>query len=278
MRTILALVCIALLAAPAQAAPTRSNRISVSYLPPTNPEHRPIYRQLKEIRFLEQLRRFLSPLRLPRTLQVKTQGCNGEVNAWYDDAVVTICYEYVAEIWKTAPTEITMLGATPLDALVGPVFDTCLHEVAHALFDMLRLPVFGREEDAADQVAAYVTLQLGRAEARRVITGTAYAYMTEANTAPALTLQQYANVHGTPAQRFYNLLCIAYGADPKTFGDLVENGFLPKERADGCADEYRQITFAFERLIAPHIDPRRARKVLDRSWLPDTAVSLPRRP
>ncbi len=37
--------------------------------------------------------------------------------------------------------------------LAGPLLDTILHEVAHAMFDMLRVPVLGREEEAADQVA-----------------------------------------------------------------------------------------------------------------------------
>ena len=60
------------------------------------------------------------------------------------------------------------------------VFVLQLQEFAHALFDMLDLPVFGREEDAADQVAAYIYLQLGAAESRRLITGTVYAYAAEA--------------------------------------------------------------------------------------------------
>jgi H+/Cl- antiporter ClcA len=37
----------------AQAAPARVSRVSVSYVLPNNPAHQPIYRQLKEIRFLE---------------------------------------------------------------------------------------------------------------------------------------------------------------------------------------------------------------------------------
>jgi hypothetical protein len=40
---------------------------------------------------------------------------------------------------------------------------------ATPFFEMLRLPVLGREEDAADQVSAYIMLQLGKVEARRLI-------------------------------------------------------------------------------------------------------------
>src|SRR5688572_32230290 len=51
----------------------------------------------------------------------------------------------------------------------------------------------------------------------------------------------HAGEHGTPAQRFYNLVCIAYGADAQLFADLVQKGYLPKERAEGCAEEYQQV-------------------------------------
>ena len=108
----------------------------------------------------------------------------------------------------------------------------------------------GREEDAADQVSAYMMLHLGKAEARRLIVGTSYAYKTEAEAATAPpTMKQFADAHGTPAQRFYNLLCIAYGADAQLFGDMVEKGHLPKDRAEDCKDEYQQVAYAYEKLF-----------------------------
>jgi hypothetical protein len=160
---------------------------------------------------------------------------------------------------------------------VGPLFDTCLHEFAHAIFDMLKVPVFGREEDAADQVSACIMLHLGKAEARRLIGGTAYAYKTEAEAAIVPTaVKQFGDTHGTPAQRFYNLLCIAYGADAQLFADMVEEAHLPKERTDNCQDEYRQVAHAYEKLIGPHIDRDLAKNLFDKNWLPDGTMSVPR--
>ena len=63
-----------------------------------------------------------------------------------------------------------------------------------------------------------------------------------------------SNVHSTPLQRMYNVLCIAYGADPGQYKDLVEKGVLPGTRAEGCADEFEQITFAYRTLVVPHLD------------------------
>jgi Putative metallopeptidase len=260
----------------AQAAP--ASRVSVSYVPPKNLAHQPIYEQLKKIGFLEQLQEFLSPFQLPRTLLVKVEGCDGDPNASYENDTIVVCYEYIDELWKAMPTETTAAGVTPLDAVVGPLFDTCLHEFAHAIFDMLQVPVLGREEDAADQVSAYIMLHLGKAEARRLIWGTSYAYKTEAEAAASPAVKQFADVHGTPAQRFYNLLCIAYGADAQLFADMVEKGDLPKERADDCKDEYRQVAHAYEKLISPHVDDVLAQELFDKSGLPDATIWVPRRP
>jgi hypothetical protein len=138
--------------------------------------------------------------------------------------------------------------------------------------------VLGREEDAADQVSAYIMLHLGKIEARRLIGGTAYAYKIEVDAATAPpALKQFADAHGTPAQRFYNLLCIAYGADAQLFGDMVEEAHLPKERADDCKDEYLQVALAYEKLIGPHIDHVIAKELFDKSWLPDATIRVPSR-
>ena len=276
MRAVLMLVITWTVLAPeivttAQAAAGRANRVTVSYVPPKNAAHQPIYEQLKEVSFLEKLQQFLAPFRLPRALLVKVEGCDGDANAFYENDVITVCYEYIEDLRKTMPAETTAAGVAPIDAIVGPLFDTCLHEFAHALFEMLRLPVLGREEDAADQVSAYIMLQLGKVEVRRLIGGVAYAYKTEAEAATKPpTMTHFADVHGTPAQRFYNVLCIAYGADKQLFGDIVEKGYLPKDRAEDCKDEYQQVAYAYEKLIGPHVDRARAKKVFDKRWLRPT--------
>ena len=283
MKAVLVLMMMTSTALTVRTAPTTeavpASKVSVVYGQPTDPEHQPIYEHLKELRFLEKLQEFLSPFQLPRSLLVKVQSCDGDANAFYETDVITVCYEYIDQLWKAIPPETTPAGVTAVDALVGPLFDTCLHEFAHAMFDMLKIPVFGREEDAADQVSAYIMLHFGKAEARRLIEGVAYAYRieAEADTVPP-TMARFADVHGTPAQRFYNVLCIAYGADAQLFRDMVEKGYLPKERAEDCKGEYQQVADAYEKLIGSHVDRSRAKNVFDKSWLPDATTRVPRRP
>jgi len=252
----------------AEAPALRSGQIRIEYVPPSNPEHREIHDLVKERRVLEQFRDYLSPLRLPGPLLLKFAGCDGESNAWYepDDHAVTVCYEYIYDVFRNAPTETTAAGVTRDEAIVGPGVEVFLHEIGHALFDMLKVPILGREEDAADQIAAWSLLQLGKDEARRTVVGVAYMYGHEAQEQTPKQ-KQFADAHGLPAQRFYNLLCMAYGADPKLFADLVEKKYLPESRAEGCEDEYKQVSYAVKKLIAPHMDQKQARKVKARKWL-----------
>ena len=86
-----------------------------------------------------------------------------------------------------------------------------------------------------------------------------------------MTLTKFADEHGIPAQRFYNVLCLAYGADQKLFSDVVEKGYLPKKRAEGCDVEYEETAFAFKTLIGPYIDKQLAKKVLA-TWMRDVSA------
>jgi hypothetical protein len=249
-----------------QASNLRSNRIRIAYVPPKNAAHTTLFQLLKEQKVLEKLKQFLSPLRLPRALLLKVAGCDGVANAWYEDDAVTVCYEYLDEIWQHAPQETTAADITRMDAIVGPTLEVFLHEVGHAVFDYLNVPVLGREEDAADQLAAYILLQFGKHDARRLIAGVAYTEHIEASK-PSTKKNPFADEHGLPAQRFYNFLCLAYGADAKLFADVVAKGYLPQERAEGCADEYEQVAWAMTKLIRPYIDQTLAKRVRAKRWL-----------
>lgn len=246
----------------ASAAPkAKPNQIQYEYVAPKNPAHQTIYDQMKQGRALETLQGLLSPLRLPYPLTIKVAGCDGALNAWYNDEVITVCYELLADILKNAPTHDLPSGISRADTIIGPVLATFLHETGHAVFNMLQIPVLGREEDAANQFAAYVMLRLTKDEARKMILGSAYQHKNQMpGPEVTLPLQAFSDEHSTPAQRAYNILCIGYGADTKLFSDVVEKNFLPKRRAEMCEREYEDLAFAVTKLISPHIDQRLAKK------------------
>ena len=253
----------------AQAAQYKTRQIRIQYVPPVNSEHQPIYEHLKQARALERLQELLSPIRLPEPLLLKVSGCEGESNAWYENGVVTVCYEFLQDILKSAPGQTLPSGVTQEDAILGPFLDVFLHETGHAVFDLLQVPVFGREEDAADMFSAYIMLQLGKDYSHRLMLGSAYQYKADVeNPQVSLEIKKFSNEHGVPAQRFFNVLCIAYGADQKMFADVVQKGYLPESRAEGCDGEYDLTAFAFKKLIGPYIDKALAKKVL-KTWMRD---------
>lgn len=244
------------------AAPrAKPNQIRYEYVQPKNPEHKAIHDHMKEGRALELLQQLLSPIRLPYPLLLKVAGCDGIKNAWYDNEAVTVCYELLADFMKNAPDRDLPIVLSRADAIIGPALDVFLHETGHAVFDMIGIPVLGREEDAADQFSAYVALKLPKQDARRMILGSVYGYRINAPGDEAtLPISEFSNEHSLPAQRMFNVLCIAYGSDQKLFADIVEKGFLPKKRAEGCPYEYDDLSFAMTKLIAPHIDKQLAKK------------------
>jgi Putative metallopeptidase len=249
------------------ARPANTDRIEIEYAAPKSPEHRQVLELVKEQRTLEKIKVLLSPIRLPRKLLIRTQGCDGVSNAWYDGESVTVCYEYLDEVWKNVPDQTTPAGIAPIDTLIGPVVDVFLHEAGHAVFEMLNVPLFGREEDAADQFSVYIMLKMEKDEARRLIMGNAYQYKGDLQSPTvSMPLKKFADEHGTPSQRFYNVLCLAYGANKELFADFVSKGFLPEERAAGCEVEYAQVQNAFNRLIMPSVDRKLAQK-LHKRWL-----------
>jgi hypothetical protein len=255
---------------PMAAVDAQPNRIRVEYFPPTNPAHQSLYALLKERRALEKLQELFSPLRLPIELTLKSGGCDGVSNAWYDRPAISVCYEYLYEIFQSAPKETTPEGVTHADAVMGQFFYVMAHEMGHAVFDVLEVPIFGNAEDAADHFAVYIMLQIGKNQSRGLIGGAAYSYNKYVkNSEVTAPLAAFSDVHAPPAQRFYNLLCLAYGADSMLFADLVDKGYLPKDRAKGCKREYDQVAFAFRDLIVPHLDRQLEKQVLDKTWLPD---------
>jgi hypothetical protein len=258
---------------PSATALDQSGRVSITYVPPDNSAFQELYDVLRQRRALERIQEILSPLRSPEELTVKTTECK-EVNSWYRrenyKPTVTICYEFLKRILESLPNESNADGVTPADAAAGQFFWVTLHEVGHATFDILDVPIFGHEEDSADNFATYIMLQFGEGQAHRLIAGAAWAWRAylgdyKKNPLVPLRLSAFGSDHGLPQERFYNLICLAFGADRVGFADLAN--YLPPTRAPGCAFEYRTLVRAFKKEISPHIDPETARRVLDTNWL-----------
>ncbi len=213
---------------------------------------------------LEELQRFLAPLRLPADLTIRSDPCGAERRA-YDarSKTATLCYEMVADILEIAAAHTSATDQDRSSAVVGAIVEALFHETAYALFDLYHVPIWGRIEDAADRFSALVMMQFGEDDARTTILGTARFFGWLART---WTGGDFASIGAPEAQRFYNFLCIAYGGDPIAFDDLKTRGVLPDYRSAQCAREYQQVRKAFDLRLMPYIDPDLLVKARAQSW------------
>ncbi|MGB9367819.1 MAG: DUF4344 domain-containing metallopeptidase [Xanthobacteraceae bacterium] len=244
-------------------APALTDRVRIVYEEPTEEKYRVIHDAMRDRRILEIVGSLLNSFRLPRELTLEVRGCQGRETAWYGFDRATFCYEYVDLIQRHAPKVATPGGVQRGDAIVGAVIDTLFHEAAHGIFDLLEVPVMGREEDAADFFSIYLMLQFPPEDARRLIEGIAFNMGSEARKdfSERPVPQKFAGPHGPNVQRHYNVLCLAYAANQALFDNLVPAG-LPPWRARTCWEEWAMLKRGFAKLILPHVDEARLREAI----------------
>jgi putative metallopeptidase DUF4344 len=246
-------------------------QIDIAYVEPKSPAFVPFYDKLKKREVLEILQAFLAPLRLPRKITVKTDECGNPGMHYRPGGPVTICYEYIANLERAAPDVKLRIGNqvfTKEDALVGAFVHVTLHETARAVFDVLEIPVWGREEHAADRVAGYLMFQFGEKVAYRTLVGTSWFLAQTSALRTGLPSGDFAytrSLDGETLQRFYNALCIAYGGDPDNFAFVKRS--LPDGRSDTCRWEYLQLQRSFNDTFMPFIDRELMKKVQATDWL-----------
>jgi Putative metallopeptidase len=261
------------------------NRIAFEYVPTDKPEFQSLLAMFKDRKPLEKLQQIYSPFLLPEVLTYRAKDC-GKINAWYQredgKPIITLCYDLLNQILQTAPKAPSPEGVTEMDARIGQFLWFASHETGHAMFDIFDIPVWGHEEDAADGFAGFMLLHIGKDESQRLIKGAAWQwkdYISDyrTNREVQLRLAGFSSNHGQPEQRFYDLMCMAYGADPTKFAQLTDDGYLPPSRTPSCKYEYRTLAYAFKRDIVPHLDFDMAKNIWDMQWLPDTS-QMQRRP
>jgi hypothetical protein len=218
---------------------------------------------VKNRKVLEELQQFLAPLRLPRKLTVKIDQCGALSRPYRPQEPVTICYELIDQIEKVAAKGDPKMRQT---MIAGAFIQVVVYQVAHAMFDILQVPVWGRAGDAADRLAALVMLQFGEDLALRTIRGSTAFFLASKKT---WTGSAFADADSPEEQRYYNYLCIAFGGAPISFDFLVSGNepVLPLPRARRCYWEYQQVRMAFNLRIMPFVDPDLLVKIRSADWL-----------
>jgi hypothetical protein len=187
---------------------------------------------------------------LPRDLLVLFNEC-GKANAFYSPPLgrITMCSEMIA-LLDTVQSQISTSPEQAKERIRGAFYFIFFHEFGHALVHELDLPTTGREEDVVDQFATLLLLENGADGAEAAMNGALFFLgLGEANKGPIA----YSDEHSLEQQRFYNIACWLYGANPFERVNLVAKGILPAERAARCGNEYQQMRKAWKTLADPKL-------------------------
>lgn len=121
------------------------------------------------------------------------------------------------------------------------------HELGHAIVDLLDIPYFGRQEDVADQIATYVTLQFRDTRlTSNALVGALWFFRTKT---AVYAKAHFADEHSLNEQRQFNIVCWAFGSNPRQYVGVAKYARLPKSRAMRCPSEYQDLKHAVEKLL-----------------------------
>ena len=229
----------------------------VQYQDATSPEAiagKKIYQDQKMLEDMADGMNYL--LELPYDIPLVGLQCDA-VNAYWNPELqqMEMCYEFIDDAEKTFAEG----GAPdPLQRATDATDAVFFHEMGHMVVDIYDLPITGREEDVADQVAAFMLLQPGEddrvdAESVDVLLAMADLFDMWGQAAGDPDEAAYADVHSPDQVRVYNLLCWAFGADTDGNAVIVDEGWLPEDRAVQCEAEFDQINNSWITLLAPHL-------------------------
>lgn len=180
-------------------------------------------------------------VKVDREVPIIARSC-GTVNAFYNPNTreVILCYELMVDSQMKRQRE-GINGGPLLQSIYAEAAFVLLHEVGHHLIHEYSLPVLGKEEDAADKIAAYILLASGgeavlKRGMRSFITPPRGLFSLATSSEP-----DYSSVHGLPQQRLANIVCWGMGKSPAMFSDQIEVAKLSRSRLQGCTREYEMM-------------------------------------
>lgn len=145
------------------------------------------------------------------------------------------------------PAQADTLDKRTQDFVSANTIAIFYHEFGHALIDIMGLPIFGQEEDAADVLSAVLIHDFfDEKTAQEIARATAVGFLGDQTISEAERDRvAYWDVHGPDLQRYYTFVCLIYGANPRARARLADRLELPEGRRDTCPEEFRQAEGAW---------------------------------
>lgn len=140
--------------------------------------------------------------------------------------------------------------------VLGNVEFTVLHELAHVIIDELKVPIIGPQEGAADYIATTVLIRAGEFDPGAAERARKYLFATAKGLATSWDVglttgrkAQFWDAHALTIQRFYQIMCLVYGSNPKLFAELPRQVGMPEKRTAGCAQEFARADASLRWLL-----------------------------
>lgn len=243
--------------APPPPAPDRGD-FKVVYEKVKSPDNRELQEIFRGTQLLEETARALNEkLSLPADVTISPRECGTADATWEADRRrISVCYELVGDFAALFLRAAKQPDPEQIGAAVGAAnLFVVFHEAGHALISLYQLPVAGREEQAADQIATLILLGSGKEGGTTAVESTSTLLTQEKNPGVRAQLARipFWSGHGFNEARLTDILCWVYGRDPQAFQELAGDGTLPAARAGGCAAEYAQVAKAWAEPLAPYL-------------------------
>jgi hypothetical protein len=137
--------------------------------------------------------------------------------------------------------------------VVGNTLFVLLHELGHVIIDEMKLPVLGREEDAADTFAALTMLEIGTRFSQRVLMDASEGWFLNGRRDQQTgTEPLYYGEHNLSEQRAYQIVCLMVGSDPAKFMSLADETKMPESRQESCRKDYAKASRSWDTALKPH--------------------------
>ena len=126
------------------------------------------------------------------------------------------------------------------------------HELGHVLIAEMRLPLLGREEDAADTYAALRLLAIGTSFSQHELVQAAQGWFLNDRRDQELGEKPlYYDEHNLNRQRAYQILCLMVGSDPGKFKGLADQMKMPETRQQTCKRDFAKTSEGWQTVLKP---------------------------
>lgn len=195
-------------------------------------------------------------IELPYSLKLRFAAIEDEnVGPYYDgnDREIMIPYHFwdyvhsgINELYENSTAE--ELNQYTADVVIHTLY----HEITHALIDILALPITGKEENVADELGVLFIIDTFENGSEIALTAAEF-FAFEGSEIEEFYEEDLFAEHALDDQRFFNVLCLAYGAgENENIEAVMQEIEISEDQLSLCEETFYQRYQAWGTILAPY--------------------------